>query len=582
MLKQSQMLIPTLREVPSDAEIASHKLLLRAGMARQLASGVYTYLPLSLRVLQKIQAIVREEMNRAGAQEILMPAMQPAELWLKSGRWDVYGPELVRLNDRHNRQFALGPTHEEVVTTLVGDDVNSYKKLPLNLYQIQTKFRDEVRPRFGLIRCREFIMKDAYSFDTSREGLDKNFQAMFDAYTNIFTRVGLNFRAVEADAGSIGGTGTYEFMALCEIGEDTIAYSTEGTYAANLEKAEVIYEGTPKQAVDIPPTEKIHTPNVRTIDQLVESLGVQASDIIKSLVYRVDDKLVVVLVRGDHELNEVKLKNMYDATNLRMATEEEVLQLTGAPVGFVGPIGLKDDVELIADNFVQDVVDGVVGANEKDYHLKHVSVTRDLRVSRFADLRNIMEGDKSPRDNGTIAFARGVEVGHVFKLGTKYSQVLGATYLDENGRSQDMIMGCYGIGVSRTLAAVIEQNNDENGIIWPVAVAPFHIHVIPINAKVDEQRELSEQIFATLSEAGIEVLYDDRPERAGVKFKDADLIGLPLRITVSDKSAEGTVEVRVRRTGETFDVAIAELPAFVQNKLAELTAKETHPVKASV
>lgn len=582
MLKQSQMLIPTLREVPSDAEIASHKLLLRAGMARQLASGVYTYLPLSLRVLQKIQAIVREEMNRAGAQEILMPAMQPAELWLKSGRWDVYGPELVRLNDRHNRQFALGPTHEEVVTTLVGDDVNSYKKLPLNLYQIQTKFRDEVRPRFGLIRCREFIMKDAYSFDTSREGLDKNFQAMFDAYTNIFTRVGLNFRAVEADAGSIGGTGTYEFMALCEIGEDTIAYSTEGTYAANLEKAEVIYEGTPKQAVDIPPTEKIHTPNVRTIDQLVESLGVQASDIIKSLVYRVDDKLVVVLVRGDHELNEVKLKNMYDATNLRMATEDEVLQLTGAPVGFVGPIGLKDDVELIADNFVQDVVDGVVGANEKDYHLKHVSVTRDLRVSRFADLRNIMEGDKSPRDNGTIAFARGVEVGHVFKLGTKYSQVLGATYLDENGRSQDMIMGCYGIGVSRTLAAVIEQNNDENGIIWPVAVAPFHIHVIPINAKVDEQRELSEQIFATLSEAGIEVLYDDRPERAGVKFKDADLIGLPLRITVSDKSAEGTVEVRVRRTGETFDVAIAELPAFVQNKLAELTAKETHPVKASV
>ncbi|MGD8191053.1 proline--tRNA ligase [Brevibacillus ginsengisoli] len=581
MLKQSQMLIPTLREVPSDAEIASHKLLLRAGMARQLASGVYTHLPLSVRVLQKIQAIVREEMNRAGAQELLMPAMQPAELWMKSGRWDVYGPELMRLNDRHNRQFALGPTHEEVVTSLVGDEVNSYKKLPLNLYQIQTKFRDEVRPRFGLIRCREFIMKDAYSFDTSREGLDKNFEAMFNAYTNIFTRVGLNFRAVEADAGSIGGTGTYEFMALCEIGEDTIAYSTDGTYAANLEKAEVVYEGTPKQNVNIPLTEKIHTPNVRTIDQLVESLGVQASEIIKSLVYRMDDKLVVVLIRGDHELNEVKLKNMYDATNLRMATEEEVFQVTGAPVGFVGPIGLKDDVEIVADNFVQDVVDGVVGANEKDYHLKHVSVTRDLRIDRFADLRNIMEGDKSPRDNGTIAFARGVEVGHVFKLGTKYSNTLGATYLDENGRSQDMIMGCYGIGVSRTLAAVIEQNNDEHGIIWPVSVAPFHVHVIPINAKVDEQRELSEQIFAKLSEAGIEVLYDDRPERAGVKFKDADLIGLPLRITVSDKSVEGTVEVRVRRTGEAFDVAVEELATFVQNKLAELSEKETHPVKAS-
>lgn len=580
MLKQSQMLIPTLREVPSDAEIASHKLLLRAGMARQLASGIYTYLPLSLRVLQKIQAIVREEMNRAGAQEVLMPAMQPAELWLKSGRWDVYGPELVRLNDRHNRQFALGPTHEEVVTSLVGDEVNSYKKLPLNLYQIQTKFRDEVRPRFGLIRCREFIMKDAYSFDTSQEGLDKNFQAMFDAYTNIFTRVGLNFRAVEADAGSIGGTGTYEFMALCEIGEDTIAYSTESNYAANLEKAEVIYEGKPNNNVTIPPAEKIHTPNVRTIDQLVENLGVQASEIIKSLIYRIDDKLVVVLVRGDHELNEVKLKNLYDATNLRMATEEEVFQVTGAPIGFVGPIGLSEEVEIVADNFVQDVVDGVVGANEKDYHLKHVSVVRDLRVNRFTDLRNIMEGDKSPRDNGTIAFARGVEVGHVFKLGTKYSKVLGATYLDENGRSQDMIMGCYGIGISRTLAAVIEQNNDEHGIIWPVAVAPFHAHVIPINAKVDEQRELSEQIATTLSAAGIEVLYDDRLERAGVKFKDADLIGLPLRITVSDKSGEGTVEVRVRRTGETFDVAVAELSAFVQNKLVELSGKETQPVKA--
>lgn len=582
MLKQSQLLIPTLREVPSDAEIASHKLLLRAGMARQLASGIYTYLPLALRVLQKIQAIVREEMNRAGAQEILMPSMQPAELWLKSGRWDVYGPELVRLNDRHNRPFALGPTHEEVVTTLVGDDVNSYKKLPLNLYQIQTKFRDEVRPRFGLIRCREFIMKDAYSFDTSQEGLDKNFQAMFDAYTRIFTRVGLNFRAVEADAGSIGGTGTYEFMALCDIGEDTIAYSTESDYAANLEKAEVVYKPKPKQNYEVPPTEKIHTPGVRTIEQLVNSLGIEASEIIKSLVYRIDDQFVLVLVRGDHELNEVKLKNLYDATHVRMATEEEVRQLIGAPVGFVGPIGVPDGLEIVADNFIQDVTDGVVGANEADYHLKHVSPERDLRISRYSDLRNIMEGDDSPRDNGKIAFARGVEVGHVFKLGTKYSKVMGATYLDENGRSQDMIMGCYGIGISRTLAAVIEQHNDENGIIWPVAVAPFHVHVIPINAKVDEQREASEKIYNALTEAGVEVLYDDRPERAGVKFKDADLIGLPLRITVSDKISEGMVEVRVRRTKETFEVSLNELASFVQAKLAELSQQETNPVRATV
>ncbi len=572
MLKQSQMLIPTLREVPADAEIASHKLLLRAGMARQLASGIYTYLPLALRSLQKIQAIVREEMNRAGAQELLMPAMQPAELWHQTGRWDVYGPELVRLQDRHKRSFALGPTHEEVITSLVRDEINSYKKLPINLYQIQTKFRDEVRPRFGLIRCREFIMKDAYSFDTTPEGLDKNFQAMFDAYTRIFTRVGLNFRAVEADAGAIGGKGTYEFMALCDIGEDTIAYSEEGDYAANLEKAEVVYKPAPKPAGETPAMEKIHTPGVKTIDQLTETLGVDASRIIKSLIYRIDDKLVMVLVRGDHELNEVKLKNLFDATQVRLASAEEVLAVSGAPAGFVGPVGLDaEKTEIVADNFVQDVYDGIVGANEADYHLIHVQPGRDFTVSRYADLRNIMEGDECPRGGGVIKFARGVEVGHVFKLGTKYSQAMGATFLDENGRSQPMIMGCYGIGISRTLAAVIEQNNDENGIIWPVSVAPFHVHVIPVNTKVDEQRQASEQITEALMAAGIEVLYDDRPERAGVKFKDADLIGLPLRITVSDRAAqEGVVEVRVRRTGETHEVKRDELVAFVKDLLTRV------------
>jgi len=581
VLKQSQMLIPTLREVPADAEIASHKLLLRAGLARQLASGVYTYMPLALRVLQKIQTIVREEMNRAGAQELMMPALQPAEIWQKSGRWDAYGPELVRLRDRHDRPFALGPTHEEVITTLVRDDVNSYKKLPLNLYQIQTKFRDEVRPRFGLIRCREFIMKDAYSFDTSQEGLDRSFQAMFDAYTRIFTRVGLNFRAVEADAGSIGGTGTYEFMALCEIGEDTIAYSTEGTYAANIEKAEVVYRPSGQAPADVPAMEKVHTPGVKTIEQLTASLQIEADQIIKSLVYRVDEKLVLVLVRGDHELNETKLKNYYDAIHVSLANEEEVRRLTGSPVGFVGPVGLNPEkVEIIADNFVQDVVDGVAGANEADYHFRHVRPGRDFQVKAYADLRNIMEGDDSPRDGGKIAFARGVEVGHVFKLGTKYSEALGATYLDENGRSQTMIMGCYGIGVSRTLAAVIEQNHDENGIMWPVSVAPFHVHVIPVNVKVEEQRQASEQIVEALSATGLEVLYDDRPERAGVKFKDADLIGLPLRITVSDKAAEGVVEVRVRRTGEAHEVTIDQLPSFVADLLTRIDS--TEPVKALV
>lgn len=574
MLKQSQMLIPTLREVPADAEIASHKLLLRAGMARQLASGIYTYLPLALRTLQKIKAIVREEMNRAGGQELLMPAMQPAELWHQTGRWDVYGPELVRLKDRHERPFALGPTHEEVITSLVRDEINSYKKLPINLYQIQTKFRDEVRPRFGLIRCREFIMKDAYSFDTTQEGLDKNFQAMYDAYTRIFTRVGLNFRAVEADAGAIGGKGTYEFMALCDIGEDTIAYSEDGDYAANLEKAEVVYKPAPKPDAAVPSVEKLHTPGVKTIEQLVQSLQVEASRIIKSLVYRIDEKLVMVLVRGDHEINEVKLKNLYDATYVGLASEQEIQQAIGMPVGFVGPVGVdQEKLEIVADQFVQDIYDGVAGAGEQDYHLIHVQPGRDFSVSRYADLRNIMEGDECPRGGGLIKFARGVEVGHVFKLGTKYSQAMGATFLDENGRSQPMIMGCYGIGVSRTLAAVIEQNNDEHGIIWPVSVAPFHVHVIPVNAKVEAQRQVSEQITASLESAGIEVLYDDRPERAGVKFKDADLIGLPLRITVSDKAAEeGLVEVRVRRTGEAHEVKLTELTAFVRSLLGRVDA----------
>ncbi|KKX53976.1 proline--tRNA ligase [Brevibacillus borstelensis] len=572
MLKQSQMLIPTLREVPSDAEIASHKLLLRAGMARQLASGIYSYLPLALRTLQKIQAIVREEMNRAGGQELLMPAMQPAELWHQTGRWDVYGPELVRLKDRHDRSFALGPTHEEVITSLVRDEINSYKKLPINLYQIQTKFRDEVRPRFGLIRSREFIMKDAYSFDTTQEGLDKNFQAMYDAYTRIFTRVGLNFRAVEADAGAIGGKGTYEFMALCDIGEDTIAYSENGDYAANLEKAEVVYKPAAKPQGDTPAVEKVHTPDVKTIEQLTQALDVEASRIIKSLVYRVDEKLVMVLVRGDHEINEVKLKNLYDATHVGLASEQDILAAIGTPVGFVGPVGVdQEKLEIIADNFVQDVADGVAGANEKDYHLVHVQAGRDFTVSRYADLRNIMEGDECPRGGGLIKFARGVEVGHVFKLGTKYSTAIGATYLDENGRSQPMIMGCYGIGVSRTLAAAIEQNNDEHGIIWPVSIAPFHVHVIPVNAKVEAQRLISEEITEALEAAGVEVLYDDRPERAGVKFKDADLIGLPLRITVSDKaSEEGLVEVRVRRTGETHEVKRTELVSFVKSLLARV------------
>ncbi len=562
-MKQSKLFLPTLREVPAEAEIISHQLMVRAGLMRQLVSGVYTYLPLGYRVLRKVQQIVREEMDRADAQEISMPAIQPAELWQETGRWDAYGPELMRLKDRHNRDFVLGPTHEEVVTSLVRDNLNTYKKLPINLYQIQTKYRDEVRPRFGVIRSREFIMKDAYSFDTTREGLDKSYDSMYDAYTRIFTRTGLTFRAVEADAGAIGGKGTHEFMALSEIGEDTIAYCTSCDYAANLEKAEVVYKPAAEESTSQIEMEKVSTPDVKTIEQLMNHFDMEARQMIKALVFKADDRFVVALIRGDHELNDIKLKNIVDANVLTMATEAEMSKL-GVPVGFVGPINLPDDIEVYADSAVRDMKIAVTGANEKDYHYKNVVPERDFTVTAYTDLRNIIEGDECPRCGGHIAFARGIEVGHVFKLGTRYSEKMGAKFLDENGREQPMIMGCYGIGISRTVAACVEQNNDENGIIWPWSLAPFHIHVVPVNVKNDEQKQLAESLYEKLQNEGFEVLLDDRPERAGVKFKDADLIGLPIRITVGGKAGEGLVECKVRKTGESKDIHIDELMTYVK------------------
>jgi prolyl-tRNA synthetase len=569
-LRQSKLLLPTLREVPSEAEIASHKLMLRAGLIRQLVSGVYSYLPLGYRVIRKVTQIVREEMDQAGAQEISMPAIQPAELWQETGRWEAYGPELMRLRDRHDRSFVLGPTHEEVVTSIARDSINSYKKLPINLYQIQTKYRDEVRPRFGVIRSREFIMKDAYSFDTSREGLDQSYQSMYDAYTKIFTRCGINFRAVEADAGAIGGKGTHEFMALSDIGEDTIAYCDKCNYAANLEKAEVIYRGTPS-AAEPKDRGRVHTPGVKTIDQLVEFLGISASELIKSLLFKVDNEFVLALVRGDHELNEVKLKNMFDANVIRMATEQEVNQILDAPVGFVGPIVLGNKkVAIVADHAVKDMVNAVIGANEADYHLTNVTPEIDFTVSQYGDLRNIQEGDDCPQCAGQIQFARGIEVGHVFKLGTKYSEKMKATFLDENGKEHPMIMGCYGIGVSRAVAAVVEQSNDENGIIWPISIAPYHIHVIPVNVKNEEQKALAEEIYESLLAAGYEVLLDDRSERAGVKFKDADLIGLPIRVTVGAKAAEGVVECKLRKTGEGVELTNDQLLDYVKEVWSKL------------
>ncbi|MDL0434203.1 MULTISPECIES: proline--tRNA ligase [unclassified Niallia] len=556
-MKQSKMLIPTLREVPADAEIKSHQLLLRAGYIRQNASGIYSYLPLANKVLKKIEQIIREEMDNSGSVELLMPAMQQAELWQESGRWYSYGPELMRLNDRNNREFALGATHEEVITSLIRDEIKSYKRLPLSLYQIQTKFRDEKRPRFGILRGREFIMKDAYSFHSSHESLGEVYDAIFQAYCNIFERCGLNYRAVIADSGAMGGKDTHEFMALSDVGEDTIAYSTESNYAANIEMAPVLAvyekEDTPQGEL-----EKVKTENVKTIEQVSAFLNVSENKCIKSLLFKVDDKHVLVLVRGDHEVNDIKLKNLLEASTVELADASETKNILGCSVGSLGPIGVKD-VEVIADNAVQYVVNGVCGANEEDYHYTNVNPERDFAVSQYADLRFIQEGDVSPDGKGTIVFAKGIEVGHVFKLGTRYSEAMGASYLDENGRSQSIIMGCYGIGVSRTMAAIVEQFNDERGIVWPKAIAPFDLHLITVNAKDEAQTELTDKLYNSLKQNRYDVLVDDRAERAGVKFADSDLIGLPIRITVGKKAAEGIVELKERSSGEVHEVHVDNL-----------------------
>ncbi|KMJ58670.1 prolyl-tRNA synthetase [Bacillus sp. LL01] len=557
-MKQSNMLIPTLREVPADAEVKSHQLLLRAGYIRQNTSGIYSFLPLGKKVLKKVEDIVREEMENAGAVELLMPAMQAAELWQESGRWYSYGPELMRLNDRHNREFALGATHEEVITTLVRDEVKSYKKLPLSLYQIQTKFRDEKRPRFGLLRGREFLMKDAYSFHANAESLDDTYNKMFTAYSNIFTRLGLNFRAVIADSGAMGGKDTHEFMVLSEIGEDTIAYSTDSSFAANIEMAPVVanYE---KKSEAVREKEKVDTPNQKTIEEVASFLQMEKSDLIKSIVFKVDEKFVLVLARGDHEINDVKVKNLYQASVVETATAEEVQKVMGCSVGSLGPIGVPESVEIVADSALEYMINAVTGANEEGVHYTNVNPSRDFEVAQYADLRFIEEGDLSPDGQGIIKFAKGIEVGHIFKLGTRYSEAMGANFLDENGRNQPMIMGCYGIGVSRVLAAIVEQYHDENGIVWPQAVTPYDVHVIPVNIKNEAQASLAEEIYAELKNAGLAVLMDDRQERPGVKFTDADLIGLPVRVTVGKRADEKVVEVKWRKTGDMEELTVEQL-----------------------
>ncbi|MBD0380529.1 proline--tRNA ligase [Paenibacillus sedimenti] len=565
-MRQQHLLNPTLRDVPADAEAASHRLMLRAGLIRQLSSGIYSYLPLGLKALRHIQRIVQEEMNAAGAQEMLMPALHPSELWKESGRWDIYGPELMRLEDRHGREFALGATHEEVITTLIRDEIQSYKKLPVRLYQIQTKFRDERRPRFGLLRGREFLMKDAYSFDRSAIGMDESYMRMYDAYHRIFTRAGLQFRAVEADSGAIGGTDTHEFMALAEVGEDTIVHCPACGYAANLEKAvgaipansEIAAGATHDQT-----PEKVHTPQTTSIKQLSQLLRIQPKRIIKSIALKAGSAPLVVLLRGDYELNEIKLKQAIGIDRIDMMTEEEIESELQSAAGFIGPVGLHK-VRVIADHSVQCMSNAVTGANERDYHLLHVDVNRDLPELTYSDLRNVAEGDLCIHCGNKLAFAKGIEIGHVFKLGTKYSAKLGATFNDDKGTAEPMLMGCYGIGISRMLAAIIEQNYDDRGIIWPHAIAPYAIHLLTVQVLDEVQMKLSLDIYTALTQSGYDVLWDDREERAGVKFNDADLLGFPIRLTVGKKAAEQVIECKERRSGEQYELTVPDLLAHCQ------------------
>lgn len=566
-MRQSKVFIPTMREVPAEAEALSHRLLLKAGLIKQSTSGVYSYLPLATRVINNITAIVREEMERIDAVEILMPALQPSELWEESGRWDAYGSELMRLTDRNGRQFALGPTHEEVVTSLVRDEVKSYKQLPLTLFQIQSKFRDEKRPRFGLLRGREFIMKDAYSFHADEYSLDETYNQMYDAYSRIFKRAGINARPVVADSGAIGGSHTHEFMALSEIGEDTIVYSENSDYAANIEKAEVPYEAK-ESSEELLELEKVATPDAHTAQEVADYLNRPLEQITKSMIFKVDGEFIIVLVRGHHEINDVKLKAYFGTDNIELATQDEIINLIGAKPGSIGPIQEKG-IKVYADNFVQESPNLVIGANEDGYHYINANPERDFNVEAFGDFRFILEGEPLSDGSGEAKFAEGIEVGQVFKLGTKYSEAMNATFLDNQGKAKPLIMGCYGIGVSRTLSAVVEQNNDENGIIWPKSVTPFDLHLITINPKKEDQRELGDKIYTELQSL-YEVLYDDRKERAGVKFNDADLIGLPIRIVVGKRADEGIVEVKRRDNGESEEVEVSNLASYIDNLYTQI------------
>ena len=570
-MRYSRYLLPTLKEVPSEAEVPSHQLMLRAGMIRKLAAGIYSYLPYGLRSLRKVENIIREEMNRAGAIEVLLPFVQPAELWQESHRWEEYGSELARLKDRHNRDCCLGPTHEEVITDIARKEIRSYRQMPVNLYQIQTKFRDEIRPRFGVMRAREFIMKDAYSFDVDQKGLDESYQKMIEAYTRIFTRCGLKFRSVEAETGLIGGSFSHEFMVLAETGEETIVSCTRCAYAANIEKAEFRRHDLKGQAHDKAsqkPSQKIMTPEKRTVEEVTQFLNVSPKDLVKTLIFESEKGCVAALVRGDHEISEKKLKAVWGSEGLQLAGEEKVEEVTRAPKGFAGPLGLS--VPILADLDIQEMVNFVTGANVKDAHFIHVNTGRDFQVSQFVDLRKFAPGDRCPLCGEETRTDKGIEVGHTFKLGTKYSKVMGATFLDDQGKEKEMVMGCYGIGVGRTVAAAIEQSYDQNGIIFPMPLAPFQVLILPININTESLREAAEHLYQALSDNGIEVLFDDREETPGVKFKDADLLGIPLRITLGEKNLKkGLVEIKKRKTGEVSLVKKEELLSKIKEMIRQ-------------
>ena len=570
-MRYSHYFLPTMKEVPSESEVPSHQLMLRAGMIRKLAAGIYSYLPFGLRAIRKVEGIIREEMNRAGAIEVLLPFVQPAELWMESHRWDEYGKELARLKDRHNRDCCLGPTHEEVITDIARREIRSYRQMPINLYQVQTKFRDEIRPRFGVMRAREFIMKDAYSFDMDEKGADLSYQKMVEAYTRIFTRCGLIFKAVEAETGTIGGHFSHEFMVLAETGEETVVSCARCSYAANIEKADfkrIEAAGPVQDKGDLKPLQKVLTPDQRTVDEVTQFLQVSSSNLVKTLIFETDKGCIAALIRGDHEASEKKLKAALGTDNLQLAGERTVEEITRAPKGFAGPVGLS--IPLIADHDIRGMVNFVTGANEKDAHLIQVNIGRDFQISQFADLRRFALGDPCPRCGGETKTDKGIEVGHTFKLGIKYSKSMQATFTDEQGNEKEFIMGCYGIGVGRTVAAAIEQSYDPNGAIFPMPIAPFQVLLLPVNIKNDLLRDKAEQLYQDLLKEGVEVLYDDREETPGVKFKDADLIGIPLRITLGEKNLEkGLVEIKKRKTGEVTLVKEEESIAKIKEMIAE-------------